>query len=482
MTKRDAATNYEVVIGLEIHAQMSTATKMFCGCTTRFGGQPNTHTCPVCIGMPGVLPVMNKRALEFTIRAGLATNCRIAPYSRFARKNYFYPDLPKGYQISQYELPICIGGSVVVTTEDGEKTIGITRIHMEEDAGKNIHEGSVHHSLVDLNRAGVPLMEIVTEPDIRSPREAAAFMRKLRGILRYLDVCDGNMEEGSLRCDANVSLRPYGTEVLGTKTEIKNINSFRFVEKALEYEIKRQEKVLKAGGTITQETRLWDVAASVTQSMRSKEEAHDYRYFPEPDLIPIAVSEEFIDTIRAAMPELPDTLKGRFIEVYNLPQYDADILTSDKQVAVFFEEAVRGGANPKAASNWIMGELMRLLNEKAVAFESLQLRPIDLVGLIKLIDDGTISVKIAKVVFEDMFTTGKSAQEVVKDRGLVQISDQGQLEQTIADIIAANPSETERYRAGEVKLMGFFVGEVMKATKGKANPKLVNEILRRKLS
>ncbi|MBF0537969.1 MAG: Asp-tRNA(Asn)/Glu-tRNA(Gln) amidotransferase subunit GatB [Nitrospirae bacterium] len=504
MTKKDTAAGYEVVIGLEIHAQMSTATKMFCGCTTLFGGQPNTHTCPVCIGMPGVLPVMNNRALEFTIRAGLATNCQISRYSRFARKNYFYPDLPKGYQISQYELPICIGGSVVITTEDGEKTIGLTRIHMEEDAGKNIHEGNTaaghsrSHSLVDLNRAGVPLMEIVSEPDIRSPKEAAAFMRKLRGILRYLEVCDGNMEEGSLRCDANVSLRPYGTEALGTKTEIKNINSFRFVEKALEYEIKRQEKVLRAGGTITQETRLWDVATGVTQSMRSKEEAHDYRYFPEPDLVPIAVSDDFIEGIRATMPELPDTLKGRFVEVYNLPKYDADLLTSDRQVALFFEETVRGGANPKAASNWIMGELMRLLNENAgaaapairtapaikgsVAIESLQLRPADLVGLLRLIDDGTISVKIAKVVFEDMFNTGKSAQEVVKDRGLVQISDEGHLEQTIEDIITRNPAEAGRYRAGEVKLVGFFVGEVMKATKGKANPKLVNEILRRKLS
>ncbi|MBF0344712.1 MAG: Asp-tRNA(Asn)/Glu-tRNA(Gln) amidotransferase subunit GatB [Nitrospirae bacterium] len=472
---------YEVVIGLEIHAQMSTATKMFCGCTTKFGGQPNTHTCPVCIGMPGVLPVMNKRALEFTIKAGLAANCQISRYSRFARKNYFYPDLPKGYQISQYELPICVGGSVVITTEDGEKTIGLTRIHMEEDAGKNIHEGNANYSQVDLNRAGVPLMEIVTEPDIRNPKEAAAFMRKIRSILRYLEVCDGNMEEGSLRCDANVSLRPFGEKALGTKTEVKNINSFRFVEKALEYEIKRQEKVLNSGGVITQETRLWDPSAGVTQSMRSKEEAHDYRYFPEPDLVPIAVTDDFIEELKTSMPELPDVLKGRFVDVYNLPQYDADILTSDKQLAFFFEEAVRDGANPKAASNWIMGELMRLLNEKAITIEDVRVRPSDLVGLIRLIDDGTISVKIAKVVFEEMFNTGKPAQEVVKDKGLVQISDEGHLEQTIVDIIAKNPAEAGRYKAGETKLAGFFVGEVMKATKGKANPKLVNEILRKKL-
>ncbi len=481
MTKKDTAIGYEVVIGLEIHAQMSTATKMFCGCTTKFGGQPNTHTCPVCIGMPGVLPVMNKRALEFTIKAGLAANCQISRYSRFARKNYFYPDLPKGYQISQYELPICVGGSVVITTEDGEKTIGLTRIHMEEDAGKNIHEGNANYSQVDLNRAGVPLMEIVTEPDIRNPKEAAAFMRKIRSILRYLEVCDGNMEEGSLRCDANVSLRPFGEKALGTKTEVKNINSFRFVEKALEYEIKRQEKVLNSGGVITQETRLWDPSAGVTQSMRSKEEAHDYRYFPEPDLVPIAVTDDFIEELKTSMPELPDVLKGRFVDVYNLPQYDADILTSDKQLAFFFEEAVRDGANPKAASNWIMGELMRLLNEKAITIEDVRVRPSDLVGLIRLIDDGTISVKIAKVVFEEMFNTGKPAQEVVKDKGLVQISDEGHLEQTIVDIIAKNPAEAGRYKAGETKLAGFFVGEVMKATKGKANPKLVNEILRKKL-
>ncbi|MCG6553830.1 MAG: Asp-tRNA(Asn)/Glu-tRNA(Gln) amidotransferase subunit GatB [Candidatus Magnetominusculus sp. LBB02] len=471
--------DYETVIGLEIHAQMRTHSKMFCGCPTTFGSEPNTQTCPVCIGMPGVLPVINKTALEFTIKTGLALSCRISPFSRFARKNYFYPDLPKGYQISQYELPICEGGFVMLNVDGAERRINLTRIHMEEDAGKNIHDGAGSH--VDLNRAGVPLMEIVSEPEIRTPKEAAAYVRKLRTILRYLDVCDGNMEEGSLRCDANVSIRPRGTEALGVKTEIKNINSFKFIEKALEYEIERQRRVLSEGGRIIQETRLWNTSAGVTESMRSKEEAHDYRYFPEPDLVPLMVDDGWISEIKKGIPELPDDKIRRYIEEFKLPAYDADLLASEKQTAAWFEEAVSLGANPKDISNWMMGELMRLLNEKAIAIEASQLTPVHLCGLIKLVSDGTINLKIAKTVFEDMFNTGKTAGELVKEKGLVQISDVGELEKTVEQVIAESPNETARYKAGETKLTGFFVGEVMKKTRGKANPKAVNEILKRLL-
>ncbi|MEO5359677.1 MAG: Asp-tRNA(Asn)/Glu-tRNA(Gln) amidotransferase subunit GatB [Nitrospirota bacterium] len=472
-------TTYETVIGLEIHAQMKTQSKMFCGCPTLFGADPNTQTCPVCIGMPGVLPVINKLALEFTIKTGLALGCRISPFSRFARKNYFYPDLPKGYQISQYELPICEGGFVMLNVDGNVRRINLTRIHMEEDAGKNIHEGAGSFSFVDLNRAGVPLMEIVSEPDIRTPKEAAAYVRKLRTILRYLDVCDGNMEEGSLRCDANISIRPQGTETLGVKTEIKNINSFKFIEKALEYEIERQRRVLSEGGRIIQETRLWNTSAGITESMRSKEEAHDYRYFPEPDLVPMIVDESWTAEIRKEIPELPDDKILKFTDEYKLPAYDADLLASEKQTAEWFEEAVSLGANAKDVSNWMMGELMRLLNEKAISIEKSTLKPAHLCELIKLVSDGTINLKTAKTVFEDMFNTGKTAAALVKEKGLVQISDVGELEKTVAAVIAENPSETSRYKAGETKLTGFFVGEVMKKTKGKANPKAVNEILRR---
>ncbi len=473
---------YEPVIGLEIHAQMLTDTKIFCGCSTKFGSEPNTQTCPVCIGMPGVLPVLNKKALEFTIKAGLSMNCEISEYSRFARKNYFYPDLPKGYQISQYELPICEHGHITISTENGNKKIGITRIHMEEDAGKNIHEDSANYSLVDLNRAGVPLMEIVTDPDLRSPQESANFMRKLRSILRYLEVCDGNMEQGSLRCDANVSLRPEGTDTLGVKTEIKNINSFRFVEKALEYEINRQARILNESGTIQQETRLWNASSQTTESMRSKEEAHDYRYFPEPDLVPITAEKEWIDHIRVSIPEMPDEKKQRFIKEYNLSNHDAELLSSERQTADWFENTVKLGSDPKTVSNWIMGKLTRLLNEKGIGINESLIKPLHLHELLKLIEDGTISGKIAKTVFEEMFDTGKNAEKIVKDKGLVQISDTGALDKTISDILSRNPDEVKRYRKGEAKLLGFFVGQVMKDTKGKANPKLVNEILRKKLS
>jgi aspartyl-tRNA(Asn)/glutamyl-tRNA(Gln) amidotransferase subunit B len=475
------ALKYEAVIGLEVHAQMLTESKIFCGCSTRFGSEPNTQTCPVCIGMPGVLPVLNRRALEFAIRTGLATDCRISAYSRFARKNYFYPDLPKGYQISQYELPICEGGHVEIAVGGGAKRVGITRIHMEEDAGKNIHEEGGAFSFVDLNRTGVPLMEIVSEPDMASAGEAVAYMKKLRSILRYIGVCDGNMEQGSLRCDANVSVREAGSSGLGTKVEVKNINSFRFVERALEYEIKRQIKVLGDGGAITQETRLWDASRGVTLSMRTKEEAHDYRYFPEPDLAPMTVDSKWIDEIRASLPELPDARRRRFISEHGLPAHDADLLTSEKALADWFEEAVRLGGSPKAVSNWMMGELMRLLNETGTPIESCPLRPVQLAGMLGLMDSGTISGKIAKTVFEEMYRTGGDAEAIVRDRGLVQITDQDAISKAVDEVISASPGEVERYRAGEEKLMGFFVGQVMKLTRGKANPRAVNETLRKKL-
>lgn len=478
---RSYSMQYEAVIGLEVHAQMLTESKMFCSCSTRFGSEPNTQTCPVCTGMPGVLPVMNKRALEFTIKTGLATNCSISPYSRFARKNYFYPDLPKNYQISQYELPLCEHGFIEIVLEGKKRRIGITRIHMEEDAGKSIHEGG-NYSLIDLNRAGVPLMEIVSEPDIRTPKEAAEYMRKLRTILRYLGVCDGNMEQGSLRCDANVSVRPAGSKELGVKTEIKNINSFRFVEKALEYEIARQIRILNEGGRIVQETRLWDSETGRTVSMRTKEEAHDYRYFPEPDLVPIVVEKNLIEEIRASLPELPDEKRERFISDYGLPEYDADFLVSEKAMAEWFEEAVRLGGQPKAVSNWVQGDLMRLLNEDNKAIEECPLKPEQLVEMLKLIEDGTISGKIAKIVFEEMYKTGNKAEEIIRQKGLVQISDSSVIEKAVEEILQKNPSEFERYRAGEEKLFGFFVGQVMKATKGKANPQIVNDILKRRLS
>jgi len=472
---------YEAVIGLEVHAQMLTDSKMFCGCSTRFGAEPNTQTCQVCIGMPGVLPVMNRRALEFTVRTGLAMNCRISPYSRFARKNYFYPDLPKGYQISQYELPICEHGHIEIIVDGQRKRIGITRIHMEEDAGKNIHEESGNYSFVDLNRAGVPLMEIVSEPDIRSPKEASEYMKKLRAILRYLGVCDGNMEQGSLRCDANVSVRPAGSSELGVKVEMKNINSFRFVEKALEYEIKRQIGILEEGGMIIQETRLWDPSTGTTQSMRTKEEAHDYRYFPEPDLVPVMVDEDWVREIEESLPELPDIKRERFISEYGLPEYDADLLTSERAVADWFEDAVRSGGSPKSVSNWMMGELMRLLNEENKQIEECPVRPSQLSEMLRLIEDGTISGKIAKTVFEEMFRTGRDAVDIIKEKGLTQITDISAIEKAIDDVIANNPKEVGRFRAGEEKLIGFFVGQVMKLTGGKANPRMVNEILRKKL-
>jgi aspartyl-tRNA(Asn)/glutamyl-tRNA(Gln) amidotransferase subunit B len=474
---------YEAVIGLEVHAQMLTNTKIFCGCSTKFGSEPNTQTCPVCIGMPGVLPVLNRKAIEFAVKTGIATNCTVSVYSRFARKNYFYPDLPKGYQISQYELPICEHGYLEIVVDGNTKKIGITRIHMEEDAGKNIHESGGSFSFVDLNRAGVPLMEIVSEPEIGSPREAVEYMKKLRTILRYLGVCDGNMEQGSLRCDANISVRPVGQKEFGTRAEVKNINSFRFVEKALDYEIKRQIKVLDDGGKIIQETRLWDSSRGITESMRGKEEAHDYRYFPEPDLVPIIVDQKWIDRIKTSLPELPDIKRERFVSEYGLPANDADILTSDKSTAEFFEEAVKKGADPKNTSNWIMTGVFNYIKEhgKENINETL-LKPMHLVSLSGLVETAIVSGTMAKgTILYEMLDTGKMPEEIIKEKGLVQISDSGEIEKVIDDVIAKNPAEVERFKAGEEKLTGFFVGQVMKITKGKANPQIVNELLKKKL-
>ncbi|MHB8482235.1 MAG: Asp-tRNA(Asn)/Glu-tRNA(Gln) amidotransferase subunit GatB [Nitrospiria bacterium] len=464
---------YEVVIGLEVHAQMLTRSKIFCGCSTSFGSQPNSQTCPVCLGMPGVLPVLNKKVVEFAMRAALATHCTISPISRFARKNYFYPDLPKGYQISQYELPLAEHGYINIPVNGVEKKIRLTRIHLEEDAGKNLHEGIDDASYVDLNRTGVPLMEIVSEPDIRSSEEAVAYLKKLRNILVYLEVCDGNLEEGSFRCDANVSIRPAGEKKFGTRTELKNINSFRFIQKAIEYEVKRQEAVLEEGGRIIQETRLWDTQKGITVSMRSKESAHDYRYFPEPDLVPVKIHSGWIEEIRKTLPELPEAKQERFVKEYGLPPYDASVLTQSKKVAFYFEESVSLYRQPKAISNWIMGDL---LNE-----EEIPVSPRQLTGMIELIDQGVISGKIAKTVFEEMIKTKKDARTIVEEKGLLQVSDDEALHSFIEEVLKANPESVEQYRNGKERLLGFFVGQVMKISSGKANPGKVNELLLKKL-
>ena len=473
---------YEAVIGLEVHAQLQTNTKIFCGCETAFGEEPNTRTCPVCIGMPGVLPVLNKKAVEYIIKTGLATHCSITPRSRFARKNYFYPDLPKGYQISQYELPLCEKGYVEILVDGKVKSIGITRIHLEEDAGKNLHTSESGASLVDLNRAGTPLMEIVSEPDIRSADEAAEYLKKLRSILRYIEVSDADMEKGNFRCDCNVSIRPVGAKEYGTRAEVKNVNSFKFVQKALEYEIKRQAQILDEGGRVVQETRLFDSSKGVTFSMRSKEEAHDYRYFPEPDLVPIVTSQETIEAIRKTITELPEAKRDRFVKEYGLPEYDADMLTQSRALAAYYEEAAKLSGQPKVIANWMMGELMRLLNAEGKEIEDCPIRPDRLAGMVKLISAGTISTKIAKTVFEDMYGTGKDAETVVREKGLVQVSDTGEIETIISEVIKANPAQHADYKGGKDKLFGFFVGQVMKASKGKANPEMVNELLKKKLA
>lgn len=473
---------YEPVIGLEVHAQLLTVSKIFCGCSTTFGASPNTHTCPVCLGMPGSLPVLNQKVVEYTMKMALATHCSIAPYSQFARKNYFYPDLPKGYQISQYELPLAESGWIEIGTEEGLKRIRIHRIHMEEDAGKLIHDEFQPTSHVDFNRTGVPLMEIVSEPDMRSPEEAAAYLRTLREIVRYLEICDGNMEEGSFRCDANISLRPVGADRLGVKTELKNMNSFRNVQRALEFEIRRQRALLEKGEAIIQETRLWDTARNVTVSMRGKEEAHDYRYFPDPDLVPVAVDETWIEKVRAELPELPDAKRDRFLREYDLPPYDAQVLTSSRALADYFEAALRQYAQPKVVSNWMMSELLRELKKDETDIESCKVPPQQLGELLQLIEKDVISGKIAKSVFQEMYATGKDASAIVEEKGLKQVKDEGAIETVVDEVLAENAQEVELFRGGKEKLFGFFVGQIMKKTKGKANPKLVNDILRKKLA
>lgn len=471
---------FETVIGLEIHAQLNTKTKIFCGCSTTFGAPPNSHTCPICLGMPGVLPVLNKAVVESAIKLGLATNSTINKFNQFARKNYFYPDLPKGYQTSQFDLPIVGRGDIEIEVDGNTKVIGITRIHMEEDAGKLIHDDVDPVSHVDLNRTGTPLLEIVSEPDMRSPEEAVAYLKKLHAIVRYLGICDGNMQEGSFRCDANISLRPVGQEELGTRTELKNMNSFRNVQHALEYEQRRQRDMLLEGEKIVQETLLWNPDKNCSESMRGKEDAHDYRYFPCPDLVPVEISDEWIERVRESLPELPDEKKLRFETDYKLPEYDAVLLTSDKAVADYFEEVVAGDVQPKKASNWIMTELLRELKGEDIAL--CKVAPKQLASLLLMVEKNTISGKIAKTVFLDMMESGKDAEVIVKEKNLAQVSDEGELMAIVAEIVAANPEQADDFRNGKTKIMGFFVGQLMKRTKGQANPKMANDLFVKALS
>lgn len=472
---------YETVIGLEVHVELSTETKIFCGCRTTFGAPPNSNTCPICLAHPGTLPVLNEKALHYAIKAALALNCEIAREAKFDRKNYFYPDLPKAYQISQDEQPIGRNGWLEIEVNGNRKRIGIKRLHLEEDAGKLIHVSGENYSLVDFNRGGNPLVEIVTEPDIRSPEEAYAFLEKLKAILQYTEVSDCKMEQGSLRCDANISIRPVGQKEFGTRTELKNLNTFRGVQKALEYEARRHEEVLRSGQTLEQETRRWNEDTGKTIKMRSKEEAEDYRYFPDPDIVRVEISQELLDEIRASLPELPDARKARFMEQFGLPAYDAGVITAEKALADFFEEATQHCQDPKLVANWVMGDLLGYLNAEQKELADTPLKPEQLGKMIALIEKGTISSKIAKKVFAELVEHGGDPETIVKEKGLVQISDEGQLREIVIKVVANNPQSVADFKNGKDRAIGHLVGQVMKETKGKANPQLVNQLLREEI-
>jgi len=472
---------YEVVIGVEVHAQLRTKSKLFCGCGTTFGLTANSQTCPLCLGLPGTLPVLNQAAVEMAVRAGLALNCTIAANNLFARKNYFYPDLPKGYQISQYEAPICEHGWTEIAASEGKKRVRIRRAHLEEDAGKSVHVAGTNGSRVDLNRAGTPLLEIVTEPDLRSAEEVVAYLKGLRDVLMYLEVCDGNMDEGSFRCEPNLSLRPLGQKEFGTKVELKNINSFKFVKDAIEYEVKRQTKVLNDGGKIRQETRLWNIDRGETAVMRSKEEAHDYRYFPDPDLVPLKLEKEWIEGCRKYVTELPAARLQRFVSEFALSEYDAGVLTASKAVADYFESCVKLFNQPKTVSNWVMGELTRELNNSGTDASASPVSPERLVGLLQMVDKGMISLKVAREIFPEVYLSGKEPDQIVQEKRLIQVSDELSIGGMIDEVVAKNPTQVAQFKEGKQQVLGFLVGQVMKASGGKANPGKVNELLKKRL-
>lgn len=473
---------YETVIGVEVHAQLETRTKLFCGCATTFGSPPNTQVCPNCLGLPGSLPVLNQQAVEMAVQAGLALHCQLTPANQFSRKNYFYPDLPKGYQISQYDLPICGEGWLDISVNGKAKRVRIRRAHLEEDAGKNLHEDQGEGSGVDLNRAGTPLLEIVTEPDLHSSDEVDAYLKTLRELLVYLGVCDGNMEQGSFRCEPNVSIRPVGETRLGTKVELKNINSFRYAKEAVDFEVRRQQEVLEEGGVVRQETRLWDVQKGQTAVMRSKEEAHDYRYFPDPDLLPVQLDEEWIKGLAAKLPELPGVKFQRFVQEFGLPEYDAKILTESKELADYFEACVLLFPQPKTVSNWVMGELLRELNQQGVSAKASPVTPERLVELLRLVEKGTVSLKAARELFPELYASGNNPEQLVKEKGMFQLSDEGQLGELIDSVLANHPAQVEQYRSGKETVLGYLVGQVMKASGGKANPGKVNGLLKSRLT